>query len=99
MLKMNKEEFMNTAMGVALWKTVKAIDFYCSERAKTCEWENPKRFEELKHYIDRLMAKWEIFRLALKQFYGIEYNLTRTDEYYGVCTDDESDFLIKEERK
>jgi hypothetical protein len=43
-------------------------------------------------------AQWEVYKLAMKQFYGIEYNFTRTDEYFGVCTDDE-DFLFKIYRK
>lgn len=31
----------------------------------------------------------------MKQFYSIEYNFTRTDNYYGVCTEDETDWLFK----
>lgn len=98
MMKMNRAKFLKTELGSELWETVKAIDFYLSERAKTSEWKDPEKFAKLGKDIDILMAKWEIFKMAIKQFYGIEYNLTRTDEYFGICTEDESDFLIKERR-
>lgn len=35
----------------------------------------------------------------LRQFYGIEFNFTRTDEYFGICNDDETIWLMKENRK
>lgn len=44
-------------------------------------------------------AQWEVYKMALKQFYGIEYFFTRTDEYFGVCTEDETDWLFKVERE
>lgn len=37
--------------------------------------------------------------MAVKQFYGVEYHFTRTDEYYGIVTADEKDWLYKVERK
>ena len=43
-------------------------------------------------------AQWEVYKLALKHFYGVEYFFTRTDEYFGICTEDESDWLMKVER-
>jgi hypothetical protein len=33
----------------------------------------------------------------MRQFYDIEFNFTRTDEYCGVCTDD-GDFLFRIDR-
>ena len=93
-MKMNKEKFLKTELGSELSETVKAIDFYLDEQAKTSEWEDPKKYRRLKKDLEILMAKWEIFKLAIKQFYGIEYNFTRTSAYYGICTEDESDFLI-----
>ena len=43
--------------------------------------------------------RWEVFKLAIRQFYGIEFNFTRTDEYFGICNDDETIWLMKENRK
>lgn len=36
--------------------------------------------------------------MAVRQFYGIEYCFSRTDEYFGVCTEDETDWLFKVNR-
>lgn len=33
-----------------------------------------------------------------QEFYKIEYHFSRTDEYFGVCTEDESDWLFRVER-
>lgn len=44
-------------------------------------------------------AQWEVYRMAIKHFYGVEYHFTRTDEYYGLCTEDESDWLFKKNRE
>ena len=38
-------------------------------------------------------AQWEVYKT------GIEYHMTRTDEYFGVVTEDERDWLFKVERK
>ena len=35
----------------------------------------------------------------MRQFYNIEYHFSRTDEYFGVCTEDETDWLFKVERE
>lgn len=43
-------------------------------------------------------AQWEVYRAAIKHFYGVEYHFTRTDEYYGLCTEDESDWLMRVDR-
>ena len=29
-------------------------------------------------------AQWEVYRMAIKHFYGVEYHFSRTDEYYGL---------------
>ena len=36
--------------------------------------------------------------MAIKQFYGIEYYFTSEDDYFGACTEDESDWLFKIEK-
>lgn len=36
--------------------------------------------------------------MVLLQFFGIEYNFTRTDEYFGLVTEDEENWLFKIER-
>lgn len=44
-------------------------------------------------------ARWDVFKLVLHQIYGIECSSTRTDGYFALCTDDETDFLFKFMRK
>lgn len=46
-----------------------------------------------------LQARWEVYKMALKYIFGVDYHFTRTDEYFGICTADESEWLIKKERR
>lgn len=36
--------------------------------------------------------------MILRQFYGMEFHFTRTDEYFGIVTEDETVWLMKVER-
>ncbi len=54
--------------------------------------------EERKHKCNVCGAMWDVYKVFLKQMYGIEFYFTRTDEYFGVCSEDEKIFLMKEER-
>ena len=94
-MKLNKERFLKTEFGSEMKQAVKAIDYYLCEQSKISEWQDPEKYRRLGKDIDCRFAQWRIFKLAVKQFYGIEYNLTRTDDYFGVCTEDETDWLFK----
>ena len=48
--------------------------------------------------VESLFAQLEVYKMAIKYFCGIEYHFTRTDEYFGLVTEDETDWLIKIER-
>lgn len=85
MMKLNKEKFLKTEFGSRLEECVIAWDFYLEKRERDD--------------VRQCQAQWEIYQLAMKQFYGVEYYFTRTDEYCGVCTEDETDWLLKRERK
>lgn len=37
--------------------------------------------------------------MVLMQFYGVEYHFTRTNKYFGLVTEDESDWLIRYDRE
>ena len=43
--------------------------------------------------------QWEVYQMAIEQFYGIEYHFTRTDEYYGIVTGDYKDWFYKVEKR
>ncbi len=98
-MKLVKEKFVKTEFGGQMVETVKAIDFYLEEKSHTSQWQEPEKYKRLRKDIDRLFAQFEIFKLAVKQFYGVEYHFTRTDDYFGCCTNDGEDFLFRFERE
>lgn len=102
-MKLNKEKFMKTEMGGELEETIRTWDKAIDERRKaTPGIGNPDQGLGLKYWENTCRScqdRWEVFKLAIKQFYGIEFFFTRTDEYFGVCSEDESIWLMKEERE
>lgn len=92
----NKEKFLLSELGIALVNDICTLNAYMVEIRGVSKDKNSADYNELMSDIDRMSAKWQIYKLAIKQFYGIEYYFTRTDEYYGVCKDDDvDDFLVK----
>lgn len=80
-MKLNKISFLKTEFGAELENCIKCWDKWIIENDhKAALW---------------CQAQWEVYKIALKQFYKIEYFFTRTDEYFGVVTEDETDWLIK----
>ena len=93
-MKMNKEKFLKTEFGSELEGNIRALNYYLNEIKKVSPVYNEKEYKTLDNDIHTLFSKWHVFQLALKQFYGIEYNFTRTEDYYGLCTD-KKDFLFQ----
>lgn len=83
-MEMNKELFIKTEFGTEMCNCIDCWDLYL------------ERMEY--RSADLCQAQWEVYKLALKHFYGIEYHFTRTDEDYGIVTEDYSDWLYKVER-
>lgn len=91
-MKFNEKTFLKTELGANMTECVNA-------------WDNAL-FEKSNHSIDTdeyrracnvclwCQAQWEIYQIAVRQFYHIEIHFSRTDEYYGICTDNEK-FLYK----
>ena len=92
-------KIMNTEFGCRLSGLIKALDITIQERAKTNEWEEPERYEALNQEINKMMDQLEVYKLALRTFCDLELYFTRTDEYFGLCTEDESFYLMKIERE
>lgn len=84
-MKMSKEKFLKTEFGAEMTNCIDCWDFYIY----TNNYNSAKLCQ----------AQWEVYQMAVKQFYGIEYHFTRTNEYYGIVTADEKDWLYKVERK
>lgn len=92
-MKLNKEKFLKTEFGMELECMITAWDqamgkYYRAEENK-----------DILNSLIWLQAQWEVYRMVFRYFYGVEYHFTRTDEYYGICTKDESDWLIKVNRE
>lgn len=98
-MKLNKEEFLKTEFGRDLRFTLVLYDRYYIERSKYANQVDWSGFDLHNQGMKNLGNRWYVFKLAMKHFYGIEYIFRRTDEYYGVCTKDGSDWLFKVERK
>lgn len=99
-MKLNIKKFMMTEMGGELEETIKAWDQALEERRKaTPGIGDPNQGLGFGYWdctCKSCQDRWEVFKLAIRQFYGIEFNFTRTDEYFGICNDDETIWLMKE---
>lgn len=104
-MKLNKEKFLQTELGAELEETIRYWDNALEKRREAKAGVNAGDagcglgFGYWNNTCQSCQDKWEVFKLAIKQFYGIEYHFTRTDEYFGLVTEDETDWLIKEERE
>lgn len=92
-MKLNKEQFLKTEFGAELECTITAWNQALEKHNRTGE------DKDILRTLAWCQAQWEVYRMAIKHFYGVEYHFTRTDEYYGLCTEDESDWLMKVDRE
>ena len=84
-MKLNKEKFLKTEFGAEMTNCIDCWDLYLS----TKDYGSARLCQE----------QWDVYQMAVKQFYGVEYHFTRTNEYYGIVTADEKDWLYKVERE
>lgn len=92
----NKESFMASELGCSLDSCIRLLDSYLIQLSRYPYGSNIYAYE--KKCVDKCFAQWAVYKIAIKYFCGIEYNFTRTDEYFGLVTEDETDWLIKIER-
>lgn len=93
-MKLNKEKFLESELGGNLQECVIAWDHQLTEVNSFGQW-----YSEAREAVNWCQAQWEVYQTVLRQFYNVEYHFTRTDEYFGVCTEDEADWLFKVERE
>ncbi len=91
--KMNKKEFLDTELGRSLKRCIQEWDKAIIRRGST------RYFDQWDSICVQCRKKWEVFKMTLEQFYGVSYHFIRTNEYFGLVTEDELDWLIKVERK
>lgn len=95
-MKLNKEEFLQSELGRSLKERITEWDKALTALSK-CGYGTADYLEaQEKAYTSSAM--WDVFCMALKHFYGMEYHFTRTDVDFGVCTEDESNWLLKIDR-
>ena len=98
-MKLNKEKFLKSELGGNLQECVTAWDHWLTELRKFNIDTVGQKYRETRKAADWCQAQWEVFQTVMRQFYNIEYHFSRTDEYFGVCTEDETDWLFKVERE
>lgn len=100
---MNKELFLKTEFGAELENCIKVWD-NALEEVRRCARGNTKGDSKGLGYAywnntcTWCQAQWEVYQLALRHFYKLEYQFSRTDECYGLVTEDGTDWLIKFDR-
>ena len=92
----NKEKFLGTDFGKALKECV--TDFDAALTACSKHYVGSDEYHLEQKNADVLLGQWWVYQLAMQQFYGLWLYFTQTDEYFGVCTEDEAFWLIKIER-
>ena len=95
-MKLNKEKFLKTEVGTELKNCIISWD----KALHSCR-VNGNHTEEYKRgrrTADWCQAQWEVYKMVLLQSFGIEYNFTRTDGYFGLVTTDEENWLFRVER-
>lgn len=98
-MKLNKEKFLKTKFGSSMMECVIAWNHWIDQTSDVIQHPEHEEYIRTIKAVYWCQAQWEVYQMAVKQFYGIEYFMTRTDEYFGICTSDESDWLLKIERE
>lgn len=97
-MKLNKEKFLKTELGGNLQECITAWDHWLSEIGKIQETHIDENYWVSRKAADWCQAQWEVYQIMFRQLYNIEYCFSRTDECFGVCTEDETDWLFKVKR-
>lgn len=92
-MKLNKEEFLQSELGQSLKGYLIEWDRALDDLAKY-GFGTPD-YNEAQKNVFICSEMWVGFRMALKYFCGVDYHFTRTDDYFGVCTNDGKDWLFK----
>lgn len=95
-MKLDKEKFMKTEVGSSMKECITAWDKALTEQNRYT-WDSREHKRE-RRAAEWCQAQWEVYKMVLLQFFKEEYFFSRTDEYFGICTEDETDWLMRIER-
>ena len=95
-MKLNKEKFLKTEVGTELKNCIISWD----KALHSCRVNgyHTEEYKRARRTADWCQAQWEVYKMVLLQSFGIEYNFTRTDGYFGLVTTDEENWLFRVER-
>lgn len=96
-MKLNKGKFLKTELGSELKNCITSWDIALDE-CREYEYYT-EEYKRNRRVADWCQAQWEVYQMAIKQFYGVEYCFTRTGEYFGLVTEDEENWLFKVEKE
>lgn len=96
-MKLDKNTFLKSELGQGWVACITEWDMALGRRSKT-QWGTLEYLEECKN-CDHCSAQHEVYKLAVKQFYGVEYCFTRTDNYFGLIAEDGTGWLFRFDRE
>ncbi len=99
MKQMSKEEFLHSRIGKELKDCIANLD-EAKTKAKKCKAINDTTgFMIARDCAGACWEQWKIFQMVTHELTSLYYQFVRTDEYYGLATEDESDWLFKVNRE
>lgn len=98
-MKLNKEKFLKTEFGSKLQECVTAWDHWLTELDQFTFNASSTEYKRVRKAADWCQAQWDVYQMAMKQFYGIDFYFKRTEQYFGVYAMDESCYLFEIDRE
>ena len=92
----NKEDFLNSIFGRGLIECIQWWDKHLCEMSKF-NWVTPE-YRSAEYLAHGYESQWAVYKKYFRTI-GLEYNFSRTDKYFGICSDNETDWLIKFDRQ
>ena len=94
---MTKQEFLKTEVGTAMRSCVRLLNESLEKRESVRY--GSVEYEKHTGMARCCLAQWDVYAIVLRELFGQEYYFSRTDEYFGVCTEDEKDWLFRIEKE
>lgn len=95
-MKFDKERLLRTEFGREMCDCAKAWD-----RALVKMWDPGSDVGDQRaamYDASWHQARWGVFQLALREFFGVVYHFDRTDEHFGIVSGDGTDWLYRVDR-
>lgn len=104
--RLDPEEFQRTPIGEELRKIVNTWDIALENRWKAIRgiqgYPGAERLPDVKDWEQmcaECRARWEVMKIVLREIYGVEFHFTRTEQYTGICDENETVWLVQGFRK